>query len=93
MKLYRVRYIANRQMFVKFTRRHPGLIRLHNRFWPNSIKEINILLKGPKLKWIASDIYGKPLYAPPGIIVFDPNNWLRRILYFFGAPRRWTRAI
>lgn len=23
----------------------------------------------------------------------SPNNWLRRIFYFCGAPRRWIRAV
>lgn len=46
-----------------------------------------------RLRWFTRDINGRPISAPLGIEVCSPNNWLRRILYFFGASRQLTRRV
>lgn len=45
------------------------------------------------MNWQSYDLNGNRLPAPKGLIICEPNNWLRRVLYFFGAPRRWTRKV
>lgn len=45
------------------------------------------------LNWRTKDIYGRGLPEIKGIVVYSPNNWLRALLYKFGAPRRMIRSV
>ncbi len=77
MLLYRHHYFQNGQGCVGFYR--------------IGVRKKRVLKS--KLAWQCRDIYGKQISSPAGLTVCSPNNWLRRILYFFGAKRWMIRSV
>lgn len=45
------------------------------------------------LHWKTKDLFGHGLPEIKGIVVCSPNNWMRAMLYKFGASRRMTRRV
>lgn len=80
-------FIENREGFVGFVR--IKCVRKDGAF----CAAITPPPKFPRLKFRAVNLNGGKIWPPQGIQTFTENNWMRRLFYFFNAPRRWTRSV